>query len=260
MFKGIDVSYVQGEIDWDKVKSQIDFAIIRAGYGQGNIDAYAKRNLAECNRLNIPCGVFWFSYALSIEMAKKEALFTLDLIKNYRLELPVYFDFEYDSVRYAKQMGVNPTKELINQINDAFCTLIQDNDYYAGIYTNSDYVRNTMSKDLLKKFDVWFAHYFVDKCDYPNCHLWQYADNLAIDGIKGNVDGNYAYIDFPAIIKQAGLNHLQELKTMTIAEAKEIVIEKTGFSDNTINYIADYYRYGDKVILTLAELLKEVQI
>ena len=31
--RGIDVSYHNGEIDFSKVKSQVDFVIMRAGYG-----------------------------------------------------------------------------------------------------------------------------------------------------------------------------------------------------------------------------------
>lgn len=37
--RGIDVSYHQGNIDWASVKaSGVEFAMLRAGYGQGNID------------------------------------------------------------------------------------------------------------------------------------------------------------------------------------------------------------------------------
>ena len=34
MLKGIDVSVWQGTIDWSEVKNEIDFAILRAGYGR----------------------------------------------------------------------------------------------------------------------------------------------------------------------------------------------------------------------------------
>ena len=58
IFKGIDVSYSQGKIDWDKVKSsgKIEFAIIRAGYGKelNQIDNQFERNYSECKRLGHP--------------------------------------------------------------------------------------------------------------------------------------------------------------------------------------------------------------
>ena len=47
MFKGIDVSRHQGIIDWEDVMTSdhSDFAIIRAGFGNNNIDAQAERNI-----------------------------------------------------------------------------------------------------------------------------------------------------------------------------------------------------------------------
>ena len=72
--KGIDVSRWQGTIDWEKVKADgVEFAMLRAGYGQGNIDAQFERNAGECTRLGIPFGVYWFSYAYTPAMARREA-------------------------------------------------------------------------------------------------------------------------------------------------------------------------------------------
>jgi GH25 family lysozyme M1 (1,4-beta-N-acetylmuramidase) len=67
--KGIDVSSWQGIIDWDAVKADgIQFAIIRAGFGD-ELDIKFTRNISECNRVGIPCGVYWFSYALTAQEA-----------------------------------------------------------------------------------------------------------------------------------------------------------------------------------------------
>ena len=98
MFNGIDVSRHQGTIDWNSVKPNIDFAIIRAGFGKNNIDAKARRNVSECERLGIPYGLYWFSYALHPEMAKKEAEYMIDFIGEHRPEYPIVYDFEYDTV------------------------------------------------------------------------------------------------------------------------------------------------------------------
>lgn len=52
---GIDVSKHQGTIDWEKVKSQIDFAVLRIGWvGNKNnylLDYEFIRNYTECKRL-----------------------------------------------------------------------------------------------------------------------------------------------------------------------------------------------------------------
>ena len=50
--KGIDVSKWQGVIDWQRVRDAgIDFAMLRAGFGQGNLDPCFARNADECTRL-----------------------------------------------------------------------------------------------------------------------------------------------------------------------------------------------------------------
>ena len=102
MIKGIDISAWQGKPDFEKVKaSGVEFVIIRAGYGANNIDKQFVRNISECNRLGIPCGVYWFSYALTAEQAAQEARYCLAAVKPYRLEYPIFFDLEYDTITYA---------------------------------------------------------------------------------------------------------------------------------------------------------------
>ena len=47
---GIDVSGFQGSIDWKAVRaSRIQFAMIRAGYGEGTVDQEFRRNASQCN-------------------------------------------------------------------------------------------------------------------------------------------------------------------------------------------------------------------
>ena len=255
MLKGIDVAYVQGAVDWERVKSQIDFTIIRAGFGQGNIDAQAARNLSECNRLGIPAGVFWFSYALDEDMVRREAQYVVDFVKDYRVELPIFYDFEYDSVRYAKDNGVTTSNAMISSFNDVFCSAVRAAGYYPAIYANSDYLNNILDPALLSKYDLWYAHYGIPALD-RDCKIWQYTDTFKIDGIEGAVDADYGYVDYPAIIRSAGLNHLGGAVTMTVDEAKAIVKEKAGLTDATIQYIADDYRYGDALIVKLAQAMK----
>lgn len=89
--KGIDISTWQGTPDFSKVKAAgVQFVIARAGYGQNNIDKQFRRNASECNRLGIPFGVYWFSYALNAEMARQEARYCLEAVKGYRLEYPIF--------------------------------------------------------------------------------------------------------------------------------------------------------------------------
>lgn len=217
---GIDVSKHQGTINWTKVKAAgIQFAIIRAGYGRNNIDAQFKRNISECNRLGIPCGVYWFSYALNEAEAKKEAEYCLAAIKPYKVEYPVYFDLEYDTSRYMQQNGVRLTKAIATKHARAFLSVIEKAGYYAANYANPDYLTRYFdtSEAGTGNYDLWLANYKANpNLDSPPraCGMWQYSSTGKVDGIVGNVDMNVSYIDYPTLIRKAGLNGL------TTSEAK----------------------------------------
>ena len=94
MLKGIDVSSYQGRIDWNKVKPYIDFAIIRCGWGNNSRrqdDVYFERNSRMCHELNIPFGVYLYSYATNLDDARSEVEHTLRLIRDKKLEYPTKF-------------------------------------------------------------------------------------------------------------------------------------------------------------------------
>lgn len=206
----IDISAHQGEIDWGTVKGKVDGVIIRAGYGAGNVDKYFRRNIAECNRLGIPAGVYWFSYAVSPETAEAEARACLDVIAPYRVELPVAFDWEYDSENRCRAVGVNVTADLCNAMSKAFCGAVERAGYYAMIYTNPDMKRRYFTD--CGAYDLWLASWGVP--EMPDCGIWQYG-LTSVDGISGRVDGNHTKRDYPTLIRSAGLNHLDGKQSNT---------------------------------------------
>lgn len=203
MLKGIDVSTWQGQIDWEKAKADIDFAIVRIGFGAGTRDNTAKRNIQELNRLGIPYGVYYFSYAYTEEMARKEAKNTISYLKEFGAEpsYPVYFDWEGDSRDYAKKQGVTVSNDLLRKMTVAFCEEIKAAGYYPGIYTNPSYIKNYYGTDIFKTYDLWLAHW-ATKPAY-DANVWQYSDQGTVAGINGRVDMNNCYVDYPAIINGA---------------------------------------------------------
>ena len=226
--KYIDVSKWQGDIDWEKVKGHVDGVMIRAGYGQNNIDSKFERNISECNRLGIPCGVYWFSYAYTEEMARKEAEYCLAAIKPYKVELPVAFDFEYDSIEKAQKNGVGIGKTLATAMCHAFCGTVEAAGYYAMNYTNKDYLSRYFGESTLK-YDLWLAAWptnpEVDKPPRKDVGIWQYSSRGKVPGIEGNVDMDWAYKDYPAIIAAAGLNGLGEVKEPWYTGAQRWAVE-----------------------------------
>lgn len=199
--KGIDVSEHNGVIDWEKVKaSGIGFAMLRGGYGQ-TVDKRFKRNVSECNRLGIPCGIYWFSYALNAVGAAQEAAFCLETIKPYRIDFPVAFDLEYDSVNYAQRKGVCIGMGLASDMARAFLRAVQKAGYDAANYTNADYLRRYFDAYLQKDFPVWLAQWPNGTPDLNNpprtCAIWQYSATGSVPGIKGPVDLDVCYETYP---------------------------------------------------------------
>ena len=225
ILKGIDVSYCQNEVDWDTAKASglVDFAILQAGYGRetSQVDTQFERNYAACKRLGIPCGAYWFSYAMSADEAKREAQVFLQTIKGKSFEYPVYMDLEL-----AKQFALG--KAACSAIVDAFLSVLEQSGYYAGLYCSTYYLDNYLSDSIKSRYTVWCAQY-ASKCTYQNPYgIWQYnvAGNeeydiigqKSIPGIIGECDMDYCYTDYPAIIKAAGLNGFT--KTTQPAEPK----------------------------------------
>jgi len=214
----IDVSAYQGDIDWNKVKAtDVEYVILRmgTGYGGNHLDAKFVYNITQCNKLNIPVGVYWFSYAGTTSEAITEAKYVIENLKPYRVDLPVVYDFEYDSVKKVKARGINVTKALATSMAKGFLNVIQSNKYYAMVYANGDYLNNYFDATVPKTYDLWYAAWPTKQVNWQtdkpsrSCGIWQYGSSL-VDGINGNVDSNVAYRDYVAIIQKNKLNHLDE--------------------------------------------------
>ena len=191
--KGIDVSYFNGQIDWDTVKrkSDISYAIIRCGYGSDfttQDDSRWKYNVSECVRLDIPFGVYLYSYATNVEEAKSEAEHVLRLIEGYSLTYPVYLDLEDD-----RTTGALTAKE-IGDIAEVFCNTIKDAGYEIGIYANLYWFNNILTDSRFGQWNKWVAQ-SNDVCDYMGAYeMWQCTASGTVPGIEGGVDINFDFV------------------------------------------------------------------
>lgn len=189
---GIDVSEHNGALDWAKIKAAgIGFAIIRSGYGVSHTDNYFKRNMEGALAQGIPVGVYHFSYALNAAGAKNEAAFVLKLLEPYKdkINLPVFFDFEYDTVSYAKKQGVTLGKEAFNAHTVAFCETIKTAGYTPGTYYNLDYLRKYVDINRVGKYVQWYAQY-ASTASAAGWAIWQYSSSYTIPGCSGRFDVN----------------------------------------------------------------------
>ena len=249
--KGIDVSEFQGNIDWNKVKADgVEFAILRVGFGMDTTsqdDKYIERNIEECERLNIPYGVYLFSYANTVEKAKSEAEHTLRLIKGHNLKMGVWYDIEDNST------SGSVSKETLTNIINTYCSTIKNAGYEVGIYASLNWLENKIESSVQKKYLIWVAQYYTE-CQYKGKYdMWQYASDGSVNGISGNCDMNYLYNT--DIIKESETDTsdkktIDELAEEVIDgkwgnnEARKEALEKAGY---------DYDEVQDRV----NEILKE---
>lgn len=188
--RGIDVSNYQGTVDWDMVKAAgIDFAILRVGPVYGKPDDSFERNAAECERLSIPYGVYYYSYARSVADANKEADRTLAWLGGHHPSLPVYYDLEDN---YILQ-DPNFSKDKLAQIAQAFCNRMEAVGFKSGIYANLNWLNNYLDSPSLSGYDHWVAQYNW-RCDYAGSYsFWQYSNSGNVPGVNGRCDMNYCF-------------------------------------------------------------------
>ena len=197
---GVDVSEHQSYIDWYRVKNsgQVDFAILRAGYGQeyDQKDKQFDNNIRNIQAAGMDFGIYWYSYAMTVEGARREAEVCMSMLEGYSFNYPVYFDIEETA-----QRDYLSTAEF-SAIVDTFCSTLEQNGYFVGIYSYGSMLETKIYKNVLEKYDVWVASYTPTVQWYTGDYgIWQYTSNGYVDGIPTRVDLNYCYRDYPAIVK-----------------------------------------------------------
>ena len=205
--KGIDVSKWQGDIDWNKVKTDgIKFAMIRLGYGSADgsscgLDGYFEKNVANAIEAGVDIGCYFYSYATSVEAAKKEAQYVVSVLSKYKgaFTYPVAFDIEDKS-----QVGLGKTT-LTNMVI-AFGDVIEKAGFYCSVYSNLNWLTNYLDDSKIKRFDHWLAQWSSAPTYNSAFGMWQNSSTGKVNGIVGNVDTDIAYKDYPAIIKSGKLN------------------------------------------------------
>lgn len=189
-YKGIDISKYQGDINFNEVKkNNIDFVIIRIGYGmyENQKDNKFEQNYNNAIKANLPVGVYLYSYATNENEAKKEAQVTLKWLNKRKLNLPVYYDVEDKS-----QNSIS--KEKLTSICMAYCQEIEKAGYWAGIYANKYWLTTHLHyKNLQNKYTIWVAQYNKTNTYKGKYDMWQYTSQGKVKGISTNVDMNILY-------------------------------------------------------------------
>lgn len=190
---GIDVSKWQGDIDFSKLKKAgVEFIILRIGSqtginGDNFVDSKFVQNIENANAVGIPVGIYFYSYASTKEKAISDAKWIVEQIKDYKVDLPIAFDWE----NWSTFNDFNISFFGLTNIAKSFMNTIKKYGYDAMLYSSKNYLENIW---MPTEYPVWLAHY-TENTDYTGSYeYWQMSSNGYVDGINGNVDINIRYL------------------------------------------------------------------
>ena len=190
---GLDVSFWQGDIDFEALKNAgVEFIIIRVGSSNGIdgdyfVDSKFQDNIKKANEYGIDVGLYYYSYANSIEKAKEDALWVINQIKDYKVNLPIAFDWEnWDSFN-----NYHISFWELTAMATTFINTLEEHGYKGMIYSSKNYLEQLW---LPNNLETWLAHY-TKKTNYNGDYTyWQLCNNGKIDGINGDVDIDIMYL------------------------------------------------------------------
>lgn len=242
--KVIDISYANPDVDFVKVKAAgIPAVIIRNGY-YGKTDTDFNRHMTNAIKADMDIGTYTYIMSDTVAQARKEAQQTLERLKPYRgfINYPVFCDMEcskyYDDKKYSDKLRTDIIK--------AFCEEIRKGGYYPAVYINPSWLEEwTNKKEILGVYDIWLAAWTESESkdtryDYGQT-MWQWGTKK-VNGIKGDVDSNFCYIDYPAKIRKAGLNFLPP------ENAKRKKVQEIYYSYGTAAIRSTYSREQDNIL------------
>ena len=195
--RGIDVSNWQGAINWTSVAaSGVDFVFIRAAYrstgtGTLNTDSRFRSYISGAKAAGLKVGVYIFSQAITTAEAVEEAEYLLELVKGYRIDLPLVFDLEhYTGGRFT---NAKLSKRAVTDMCLAFCAAVERAGYESMVYANPSNLANDLYPNELGR--LWLANYTA-KTSYTarSYEYWQCSDSGIVDGISGAVDLNFWFM------------------------------------------------------------------
>ncbi|MBR2275729.1 MAG: glycoside hydrolase family 25 protein [Lachnospiraceae bacterium] len=237
---GIDLSYHNTGIDWELLSaSPVEFIMLRCGYrgySEGGLveDEKFREYAQKCNEYGIPLGVYFFTQAITVEEAEKEADFVLNLIADYELSYPVAIDIEDVGEATARTKVNELSKELRTEMALAFCERIKEAGYYPMIYASENYFRRAMNVSEFSDYDLW-APLYLETDDFLYDHtIWQYTDKGNVPGIDTKVDLNICMVDYASFVPALRKAALDQAIIETVPETAGMteILETEGMTEN----------------------------
>ena len=191
--KGVDISGPIAPCTAADLKAAgVEFVICKTGFGSdypGQQDSGFAANIKLLDAAGIPWGAYHFSYATTRNGGIQEAKHMLRLLNGRKPLYGVWFDMEANSTLGGDLPGAA----------EGFCETMEAAGLYVGVYASTSWWQNYLTSPIFDKYDKWVAQYYKE-CQYDGPYgMWQYTNSWVIGG--RNFDGNWAYKDYPSIIK-----------------------------------------------------------
>lgn len=190
--KGVDISGPIRVSISDLKQAGANFVIMKTGYGgdfSDQHDSGIQQNLAKCEVGGMPYGVYHMSYARDRQGGISEAKHCLRMLGGRTPLYGVWFDMEATNTLGGDLKGAA----------QGFCETIEAAGLYVGVYANLAWWKAYLTDPIFDRWDKWVAQYYSE-CQYQgNYGIWQFTDSWNIAG--QNFDGDWAYKDYPSIIK-----------------------------------------------------------
>ena len=231
----IDVSHHQGAIDWAKVPYRAIVRIGYRGYGTGKLmkDEQYDANLAGAKASGKLFGFYFFSQAVTVDEARKEADFCASLAPT---GYPLFFDSEWG---HTTETGVhdgradNLTKDQRTSIAMAFCERAKTHGFTAGIYTFTAFASTNIDYTYLcEDYIGWLADTRANYDTSLPRYIHQYGWG-SVAGITGVVDLNHLVKALPAVDKPASKLQVITIGPVTQGDADAIYLlcKERGLTD-----------------------------
>lgn len=216
--KAIDISYCQQNVDFIAVKlSGVEAVIARNGY-LGKTDTEFDKHVAGALEAGLDVGTYTYIMSENAAQARTEAKETIKRLEKYKgkITYPIFADMESNKYLDGKFTTAQRTAILLS-----FLETIRKAGYCAGVYTNPAWLQNYIDQSkIMGKYYLWLAAW----TDNPNKAtkyqlgqaIWQWGVGK-VDGIKGDVDCDRVYVDFPRLLSKFDMNFLPKVKDAELA-------------------------------------------
>lgn len=213
---GVDISEYQEGISVRRLRDEgAEFAILRCGgtgsssgkpFTDGCFDAFYN----ECKAVGMPIGVYYYSMAHDSVTAREEADYVIGLLRGRQIEYGVWYDVEDEW--HVEASRSNPSR--LADVVTNFCARVEGAGHWCGLYSWPWLME--ACGPALDRFDKWPCQWSTERPTISH-GLWQFGghvNELRNPTIAGYVcDQDYAYKDYPALMRAHGLGGYAKMST-----------------------------------------------